>query len=60
MGVSLAHLPLLLAPVLDPDCLDGLYHVCDLQLWVHLEGKIKREEWVREALREIYGGERER
>ena len=53
VGVSPAHLLLLLAPVLDPDWLVGLYHVCDLQLWVHLEGETKREERVREALREI-------
>lgn len=39
MGVSFAHLLLLLAPVLDADWLVGLHHICDLKLRIHLLGK---------------------
>lgn len=44
VGVSFAHLLLLLAPVLDANWLVGFHHVCDLEIWVHLLEEEEQEE----------------
>lgn len=43
MGMSFAHLLLLLAPVLDANRLVGLHHICDLELRIHLSEEEEKE-----------------
>ena len=53
MGVSFAHLLLLLAPVLDANWLVGLHHICDLELRIHLSEEEEAES-VYEIMREVF------
>ena len=54
MGMSFAHLLLLLAPVLDANRLVGLHHVCDLELRIHLSEEEEEAENIYEIMREVF------
>lgn len=55
MGMSFAHLLLLLAPVLDANRLVGLHHICDLELRIHLSEEEEEEaENIYEIMRGVF------